>query len=349
MVLPPSPPYQLYVGIDVAAATFTASWMTPGTQPTPAVTLTHQQLPLLVQQLHQTGIPANTLIVLEATGSFWMLLALTLSQANFRVSVINPLQAHHFAKALLRRAKTDALDAQVLAQLAVALQPTPWTPPPTMFLELYQRLAQREALLEIRQQLRNQRFALGHLPLTVPSVRERLEGLIRTLDDEIRTLEAEIAEVLRGDHAWAKTVARLQTITGIGQLTAAWIVVATMNFALCQTPEQAAAYAGLVPRRYQSGTSVRRRGRIGHTGHAAPRRALYLATLSATRYNPVIQPFYLRLRAAGKPGALWAKVARCAAARKLLHIAWAVATKDRDFDPALATGRAQQAVAVARA
>src|SRR4029078_3626607 len=86
------------------------------------------------------------------------------------------------------------------------------------------------------------------------------------------------------------------------------------------------------PHPRQSGTSVRGRTAIGHAGNARLRRALYLATLSAAQHNPVIHAFYTRLRAAGKPP----KVARCATARKLLHIAWAVVTKDQDFDPGYA-------------
>jgi len=129
--------------------------------------------------------------------------------------------------------------------------------------------------------------------------------------------------------SWAATAARLQSIKGIGLLTAAWLLVTTLNFTACATPTAATAYAGLAPHLRQSGTSVRRRSSIGHTGNGRLRTALYLATLSAARYNPLIKPFYERLRAAGKPE----KVARCAAALKLLHLAWAVATKDQDFDP----------------
>ncbi len=113
-------------------------------------------------------------------------------------------------------------------------------------------------------------------------------------------------------------------------LTAAWLLVTTLNFSICPTPEAATAYAGLVPQPYQSGTSVRGRPRIGHTGNGRLRTALYLATLSAAQHNPVIKAFYERMRAAGKRPS----VARYAAARKLLHIAWAVVRNDEDFDPA---------------
>ncbi len=103
------------------------------------------------------------------------------------------------------------------------------------------------------------------------------------------------------------------------------------------------SYAGLAPREWRLGRSVRGRPRIGHTGNGRLRRSLYLASLSPTRWNPVIKPFYERLRTTGKP----AKVVHCAAARKLLHLAWAVATKRRDFDPSYSVvGQHQERVAV---
>src|SRR3954452_14772593 len=98
--------YRLFVGIDIAAATFTASWMPPGAAPTAPIT--HPQRPAggasFQRQLAATGVlPADTLVVLEATGSYWIALAVALYEADYGVSVINPLQAHHFAKAQLRR------------------------------------------------------------------------------------------------------------------------------------------------------------------------------------------------------------------------------------------------------
>ena len=111
--------------------------------------------------------------------------------------------------------------------------------------------------------------------------------------------------------------------------TALWLLVATVNFSSCATVEQAVGYAGLGPIKRESGTSVRGRERLPPGGHARLRTALYMATLSAGRYNPGIAAFYTRLVQAGKPK----KVARCAAARKLLHLAWAVVKKQQPYDP----------------
>jgi transposase len=329
------PAYDLFVGVDIAAQTATVAWQRHGAPLSRPLTIpqTPAGYAALSARLHASGVPpARTLIVMEATGSYWITLATTLHQAGYAVSVINPAHAHAFAKALLKRAKTDAIDALTLTQLAALLQPAPWTPPPAVYHELQQRLVQRDALLDLRQQVRNQHHALQQQPTVIAAVQARMEALIATLSEQIAAVEAELAPALDQDAAWAAAAARLQTIKGVGLLTASWLLVTTVCFTSCPTPEAATAYAGLAPNERSSGTSVYQRPRIGHTGNARLRTALYLATLSAAQYNPVIKPFYERLRAAGKPK----KVARCAAARKLLHLAWALVTKEQDFDPTYA-------------
>lgn len=327
----PAPP-KLCVGVDIAATTATVAWVTPGTKPSRPFTIaqTPQGFAELCARLGATGYtPGELLIVMEATGTYWMRLATTLADSGYGVRVINPRQAHTFAKTLLKRAKTDGIDAQLLARLGALLQPAPWTPPPAIYTELQQRLAHRDALVAMRQQARQQLHALVQQPVVVAAVRERLDGVIAFLTAQLADLDAEIAATMQQDDGWAEAAARLQTIPGVGLLTSAWLLVATLNFTTCATPEALAAYAGLVPHPHQSGTSVAGYTGVGQYGHARLRSVLYLATLSAARYNPAIKPFYDRLRARGKAH----KVARCAAARKLLHIAWAVATTGQPFNP----------------
>ena len=323
--------YELYVGIDVAADTFTAAWLTPGGTPSPPVV--GEQAPAgyaaLQRRLRATAAaPDATLVVLEATGNYWVALAVTLHEGGYRVAAVNPRQAHHFAKAPLRRAKTDVLDARDLARLAAALRPAPWAPPPAVYHEARQRLVARDALLAMRTQARNQRHALLQWPVVVAGVRQHLDELIADLDRRVAALEAEIATALK-ESAWAEPLACLTSAPGIGLVTASWLLVGTLNFALCAGPEALTAYAGLAPVPCESGRRVRSRPHIGHDGNARLRTALYMATLSATRCNPAIKAFCRRLRAAGKPP----KVARCAAARKLLHQAWALGAKQRRFEP----------------
>lgn len=341
---PAAAQYQLFVGVDIAAATATAAWLPPGGGLTRPMTIdqTPAGFAAIERRLLATGhAPGAILVVMEATGSYWITLATTLVHAGFAVSVVNPAQAHHFAKALLKRAKTDAIDAQTLAQLAALLQPAPWPPPPAIWHELQQRLAQRDALQSMQRQVRNQLHALEQGPVVIAPVRERMEALIATLAEQLAAVDAEIGAALGQDEAWAAAARRLQNITGIGVITAGWLLVTTLNFTACDSPEAPTAYAGLAPQPRQSGTSVRGHPRIGHTGNARLRTALYLATLSAAQHNPLIKVFYDRLRAAGKP----MKVARCAAARKLLHLAWAVGRGGQAFDPTYAQRHASPSVA----
>ena len=150
--------------------------------------------------------------------------------------------------------------------------------------------------------------------------------MIAELDEQLAHLEREIAEVLRNG-AWASSATVLLTAPGIGLVTTAWLLVGTLNFTIAQSPEQLTAYVGLAPLERQSGTSLRGRAQIGHAGNGRLRTALYMATLAAARYNPSLRVFYQRLRTAGKP----MKVARCATARKLLHLAWAMVKKQAPY------------------
>ncbi len=138
--------YQGFVGIDIAAKSFTAVW-SAGEEPRgkPA---TFAQSPegfhQLQQQLSALDLaPAQVLVVLEATGSYWISLAVSLHQAGYQVSVINPTHIHNYTKSLPRRSKTDDLDALVLLQFAMERQPPFWTPPPPVYHELRQRLVAR--------------------------------------------------------------------------------------------------------------------------------------------------------------------------------------------------------------
>ncbi len=322
---------QRYVGLDIAADTFTAAWRTPAGKPT--LPFTAEQTPAgfaaLQRRLTAGGAaPAEALVVLEATGNYWVALAVTLHAAGYRVAVVDPRQAHHFATAQLRRAKTDARDARDRAQLAAALLPAPWTPPAAVDHAVRQRLVARDGLLAMRTQARNQRHALVPWPVVVAAVRQHLDTVSADRDRRIAALEAAIAAV-RKNGAWAEPRACPTSAPGIGLVTAAWLLVGTLNFARCASPGVLTAYAGLAPVPRESGRTIRGRAASGHDGNGRLRTALSMATLSAARDNPAITACDDRLRAAGKPR----NVARCAAARTLLHPAWARGAKQRRCDP----------------
>jgi transposase len=324
--------YHLYVGIDIAAQTATVAWQAQAAGLSPSIIQIQQSQAdyrHLIQRLKALARPQQTLVVMEATSTYWLALAWCLLEADFVVSVVNPSQPKHFARMQLRRAKTDALDAQLLLQFAQMTHPEPWTPPPPICEQLQQRLAYRDDLLHIRTQQGNRLHALQHNPHADHSLVQRLEQHLTFLQADIAALTAEIEHLLHSHHAWTDATQRLLTIPGIGPISAAWLLVATHCFARCDSPAQAAAFAGLAPHPRDSGTSKRGKRTVGGAGHAQLRRVLYMASAPASRFNPVLKPFYQRLLDKGKPK----KVARCAVARKLIHIAWAVVVKQRDFDP----------------
>ncbi len=196
-----SPPvYRCFVGIDIAAASFTALWSTDGKMLPKAVTFSQSPagFAAVQQQLQATGVaPAQTLIVLEATGSYWVALAVTLHEAGYAVAVVNPAQLHKYAQSLPRRGKTDALDAQVFVRFAAERKPAPWTPPPAVYHELRQRLVARDGLLSMRQQTRNQRHALEHWPVMVASVLMQLDGVIADLDRRVVACRRQARQIQR--------------------------------------------------------------------------------------------------------------------------------------------------------
>lgn len=322
---------KLYVGIDIAATTFTAAWGTSSTAIGPAFEFEQKQVEYkrLINKLETTGYSLGQIsVVIEATGTYWMQLATYLYRAGIQVSVINPRQAYHFAQANLQQAKTDEIDARLLAHLASSLRLRVWQPPSIAWEALYQRLVERDNLLEMRQITHNQLHALQQRANLDPAVEQRKHALVETINTQIKAIDQELAEWLQRSE-WAVKATYLLSIKGIGLISAAWLLVITNGFSTCEDAEQLASYLGLVPHPHQSGSSRRGHKPTGHSGHARARRVLYQAAISAARHTPPVKALYERLIAEGKP----VKVARVAAARKLAHLAFAVATKERLFDP----------------
>jgi transposase len=323
--------YNLFVGVDISAKTASVAWGRDASQIGPAHTIrqTAAGHSGLVAQLRATGHdPAQTLVVMEATSTYWMQLASTLFEAGFVVSVINPRQARDFAQALNRRAKTDAIDAQTLAHLAATLELKAWQPPSEAWEALYQRLVERDHLIHMRQMVRNQLHALRQRARVEADVVARKQQLLDHIQQQVKTLDREVQEWLSNSE-WADMAQRLRTIKGIGPLGAAWLLVVTNGFTTCENADQLTSYLGLVPHPRQSGARQRGHWPTGHSGHARARRVLYQGAISAARFNPIIKCFYDRLIARGK----LIKVARVAATRKLVCLAFAVVTREQMFDP----------------
>jgi transposase len=322
--------YQVYVGIDISAQNAYVHWHDSHTTQdgsfkiaqTPAG---YHRLVSKLQQVCQDTCQIH--IVMEATGNYWLAPALHVHEHHFAVSVINPVQGKRFAQMQLRRAKTDPIDAAMLCDFARMAQPTLWTPPPAIYYKLQQRLALRDDLMLTRTQFRNRIHAMSKHPHCETSLLAILTEQVDQLTQQIDQLTRHIDRLLASDHQWKQALDHLLTIPGIGNITAAWLLTATHCFERCETPDQAASYAGLVPHPHQSGKS-KKKGKTGG-GNKTLRSMLYLAAGSALQHNPILKPYYQKLLKRGKIK----QIARVAVARKLMHMAWALVVKDRDFDP----------------
>lgn len=321
-----------YVGIDVAAKTLAVVISTvPGAQTVPNTAAGWQQLH---EALTMHGaLPATTRLIMEATGAYWQGVATALTTAGWLVSVVAPGRARHYAQARLRRAKTDRVDAAVLAAYGRDLQPAPWTPAPAEIQTLQLLIRQRDDLMALQTETHNRQHALQQLPAVPDTVLAPLAAVLTVLGEQIANLDTAIRQQAQAAATIAADLVRLQTIVGVGLLTAAVVVVETRPLRDRATPAQVVAYAGLDPAPHESGTSVRGARRISKTGNARLRQALYMAAVSAVRFNPVFKAFYARLVARGKPK----KVALVAAARKLLVLMVTLLQQGRDFDPVWAT------------
>jgi transposase len=182
------------------------------------------------------------------------------------------------------------LDAQTLARFAQTQKSAVWNSPPQVYYELQQRLCQCQDLMGVRGQLTNQLHALTAGPIVVECVKARLLQLIADIDVQIVEVDEEIKKVAqKADKNWAKSIELLQTIPGIGLLTACWLVMLSFNFTACKSGASLAHYAGLAPVERRSGTSVRGYPQVGGGGHTQLRNLLYMAALSACRFNPLLK------------------------------------------------------------
>jgi transposase len=275
---------------------------------------------------HRQGQPVH--LVLEATGPYGLALAkFFYPLPAWQVSVVNPLQARRFARAQLRRNKTDPVDAVVLAQLAAALQPEPWhplKPEQEALRSLVRRLAAvQEHITATNNGLHALKAAVGHTPETRASLQRELEFLLR----ERQRLQQVLKALLAAHPSLQQQVTWLQSIPGIGWSTAVGLLGEVGDFRRYRSPKALAAHAGLVPRQHLSASSVKGKSTIGGLGSRPLRRLLYMPALAALRHNPAVRTLYQRLLHAGKAKML----ALLAAMHKLLRICFGVLKNQQPF------------------
>jgi len=262
-----------------------------------------------------------TLIAIEATGKWHRQVHRSLHASAFRVAIVNPLRARLFAEAIGLLAKTDRLDARMLALLAESLSPQAKAPASEAVEALQELVTGRDSAVAEQTALQNQLAAANSSFL-----RRQLKARIVRIAKDIASLQAEIERSIGNDEALARRHAILLSIPGVGPVTAATLIATMAELGSC-TAKQIAMLAGLAPVADQSG--AREGQRVIRAGRAAARRVLYLCALSAKRCNPAMMALYDRLTAAGRPH----KVALGAVARKLVVLANTLITQNRLWQP----------------
>lgn len=248
------------------------------------------------------------LIVLEATGGYQTRVVAALAVDKLPVAVVNPRQVRDYAKAIGRLAKTDKIDAAVLASFGEAVHPEPRSVPDAQTVELHAMMNRRRQLIDMRTADKN-RLETCH----VPRVRKDLQKTIAWLTRRIKDVDDDIDTMIRNMPVWREREDLLSSAKGVGKTTARTLLTALPELGRLNR-RRIAALVGVAPFNHDSGTSRGKRSIRG--GRADVRAVLYMATVSASRWNPQIRAMYQRLIAAGKAP----KVALIACARKLLTV-----------------------------
>jgi len=303
---PETPVESVYVGIDVSSTELEVAVRPSGEQWT--IPIDEQSVTKLGKRL---AVHAPALVLLEASGGYEMAPVATLAAAGLPVVIVNPRQVRAFAKATGQLAKTDRLDAALLALFAERVRPSPRQLPDEAQQELAELLARRRQLIDmLTAEQHRLRQAVG---ASRRRVRKSIKAHIRYLELDLKMADTDLTTLVRSSPIWQEQEDLLRSVPGVGPILARSILGELPELGQL-THRAIAALVGVAPFARESGKWRGRRAVTG--GRRSIRRVLYMAALVATRRNPVLAAFYQRLLAAGKPK----KVAIVACMHKLLTI-----------------------------
>jgi transposase len=266
---------------------------------------------------------------MEATGVYGLDVALFLSaQAGIELMVANPRAVRHFAQARMQRSKNDRLDAAMLREFAMRMEFTAWTRPEQSTLALWAIARRLQALTRLCTAEKNRQHAAGVSQAMPACVRASVARTLRLLQREIQKLRETARQCIAGDARLQRRYQLLRTVPGIGESSAIQILAELALLPTDRDVRQWVAYAGLDPREYSSGSSVKKYTRISKVGNRHLRCALYMPALVASRCEPHLQGFYEHLVAVGKKK----RQALTAVARKMLHAIFGMFRSDRPYD-----------------
>ena len=269
----------------------------------------------------------DCLFVMEATGVYHLQLATILHEQGFKVGVINPLIIKRFSQMKMMRAKTDAVDARIIAEYGYEQKVSLFQPRSKERQKIIKILKAVDAFIETKDGYYNRLEALSQDPLQVKSVSKSYKQIIRNAERMIAKFEAELLQIVK-EH-YSEVYERLLTIKGVGVKTAVIIIGFFGKFEDFENSKQVASFIGINPSPKESGSSVKGRGRISRKGNSYLRKQLYMTSLSAMQHNKSCKEFYERLMSKGKEH----KVCRVAVVNKLIKQIFAILKYDRTYDP----------------
>lgn len=295
---------KVFVGVDVSKQRLDVA-SRGATVPVPSVANDDNGIAKLVGALREHPVE---LVCMEATGGYEVGVAGALLAAGVAVAIVNPRQVRDFARAVGQLAKTDAIDAEILARFAEVIQPPPRPLPDAPAAALRELVARRRQLVEM---LVAERLRLGRSPTS--AVRKSVVAHIKYLEREVKRTDTDLGETIKASPAWRAKDDLLQSVPGVGPTTSRTMLAVLPELGGLDR-KKIAALAGVAPLNCDSGTLKGSRHIWG--GRTSVRQVLYMAAMNAARYNPVIRAFHSRLVGAGKPP----KVALTACMHKLLTI-----------------------------
>ncbi len=267
-------------------------------------------------------------VLVEATGIYYLDVALIAAELGCEVMVVNPKAAHNFAKALQRRSKTDRLDAAMLLEFLKRMPFVPWTPPRTALLELRYYGRYLTQLTEDGTAARNRLHALTSAQVSPRPLRADLRRAIASLDRRIERIRTEALALIKADSELQAAFNALTSFIGIADTSAVSLLSELMVLPRHLSSRACVCHAGLDVRLHQSGTSVNKAPRISKHGNKYLRRALFMPALSAIQHDPHARAFRQRLLDRGKKK----MQANVAVMRKMLTAAWALVRNPAQYD-----------------
>jgi transposase len=329
----------LTVGVDVSKNTLEVSVVAPEAKDSidlgsfPNTTEGFKKIAKEVEKKTTQTETETINLIIEPTGGYELPFVLFANEKGWHIFTPNPYQVRQWAKGTGGRAKTDKIDARMLAQYGVCQSLPEWKPLPEHVARLEQLLKRQEELKDLLRQEQNRLHALNAKGTTAGPAIASVNRVIESLQKELDLVSGEVDQLFKDSPDFKEQLKKLKTTPGVGDRNAPFLLVVFHRWQLISTgkddDKSLTAYTGLDPVPYQSGTSVHRHSGISRQGDSKIRSLLYMGALGGIRGDSPLTQFYQRLVNRGKAK----KLALIACARKILIWAWAVFSKNTDFDP----------------